>query len=234
MHELDIVRDLARESLTIGRAAGRTDSSLWDRTQRLARNVELICKLPEVTGSGLQIDRFCLMVATYFSDSGLAYHIKSAVKGGQPVIYDSGADELLDYCTTAVEENFSSVMAASRVNKINRIITESHNSFTNVTEAMILSDARNLDDMGATGIFNELRRYIIGGKGVSDALKLWKSKVDYRYWEAHLKDNFRFGSVQKLAEQRLSTAEYFMDQLKVEHTAEDMEKLISEPLEGGE
>jgi hypothetical protein len=81
---------------------------------------------------------------------------------------------------------------------------------------MVLCDARNLDDIGAVGIFNELRRYIIGGKNVSDALKVWKRKKDYQYWQARLKEGFRFESVRKLAEQRLSTAKQFMDQLKLE------------------
>jgi hypothetical protein len=46
---------------------------------------------------------------------------------------------------------------------------------------MILSDARNLDDMGAAGILNELRRLISSGKGISDALLSWERKIGYRY-----------------------------------------------------
>ena len=91
-------------------------------------------------------------------------------------------------------------------------------------EAMILSDASNLDDMGAIGIFSEFKRYIIGGKGVSNVLHTWKRKIDYKYWQARLKESFRFESVRKIAEQRLSTAEYFMNQLKVENTASDLEE----------
>jgi len=95
---------------------------------------------------------------------------------------------------------------------------------------MILSDARNLDDMGAMGIFNEFRRYIIGGKSICDALQSWKMKIDYRYWQARLKKSFRFESVRKLAEQRLSAAEHFMNQLEVETEAQDLNELIAESL----
>ena len=89
---------------------------------------------------------------------------------------------------------------------------------------MILSDARNLDDMGTIGIFSEFKRHIIGGKGVSNVLQAWKRKIDYKYWQARLKESFRFKSVRKIAEQRLSTAEYFMNQLKIENTASDLEE----------
>ena len=90
---------------------------------------------------------------------------------------------------------------------------------------MILSDAQNLDDMGATGIFNEFKRHVAQGKGVTDALQSWKKKIDYRYWQARLKESFRFESVRKLAQQRLSATEYFMNQLKIEHSAKDLEEL---------
>ena len=90
---------------------------------------------------------------------------------------------------------------------------------------MILSDARNLDDMGVVGIFSEFRRNVIEGKGVCDALQIWKRKVDYRYWQARLKESFRFEQVRKVAEQRLSAAECFMNQLKAEAEARDVERL---------
>ena len=90
---------------------------------------------------------------------------------------------------------------------------------------MILSDARNLDDTGAVGIFNEFRRFVSRGKSTSDALQGWKRKIDYGYWQARLKEDFRFDAVRKLAERRLAAAEYFMKQLKVENTAKDLEEL---------
>jgi len=74
MYELDIVKDLAREALVIPALRGDADNSLWDRAQRLARNAEYICRLPELAKMGVQIDRFCLMAATYFSNAGLVHH----------------------------------------------------------------------------------------------------------------------------------------------------------------
>ena len=225
MPELDTVKNLAKQTLTIRTLTSEIDNSLWDRGQRLVRNVKHICQLPELGNAGLQIDRFCLITATYFSDAGLACHLETKNSKGKPLTTNTNGDDLLDFCTQMVEEKLTDVIENAKIEKINRIITGSNNHFTRMTEAMILSDARNLDDMGATGIFNEFKQHVIGGKGASDALQIWKRKIDYRYWESRLKRSFRFESVRKLAEQRLSTAEYFMNQLRVETEAHDLKEL---------
>ena len=230
MAELDIVKDLAKQALTIPTLTGDFDNSLWDRAQRLVRNVEHICRLPELGKTSLQIDRFSLYAATYFSDAGLARHLKTKETGGKSVISNTNGNDLLDFCTQIVEEKLEDAIDKTKIKKINRIITESCSRFTRMTEAMILSDARNLDDTGATGIFNEFRRFVSHGKGASDALKGWERKIDYGYWQARLKEGFRFEAVRKLAEQRLAAAEYFMNQLNVENTAQDLGELTIESL----
>ncbi|MHC4394587.1 MAG: HD domain-containing protein [Planctomycetota bacterium] len=225
MSELDIVRDLAKQALTISTPTSEVDCFLWDRARRLVRNSEHICRLPEVAKAEAQIDHFALITATYFSDVGLASHLNSEKAGVESAIPNNNNDDLLDLATLVVEETLGSAIGGMRTEKINRIITESRSRITKMLEAMILSDARNLDDMGATGVFNEFRRYIIGGKGVSDVLQIWKRKIDYRYWQARLKESFHFKSVRKIAGQRFSAAEYFMNQLKAENTASDIEEL---------
>ena len=87
---------------------------------------------------------------------------------------------------------------------------------------MVLSDARNLDDMGMVGIFNEMRRYVVHGRGVSEALASWKRKLDYDYWKARLRESFRFDSVRQIAQQRLQGAEQYMKQLELENRAGDL------------
>jgi len=225
MSDLDIVRDLAREVLTISKPNCKADGFLWDRAQRLVRNVEYICLLPEVAKDKLQIDHFALIAATYFSEAGLARHLGSGGTGVEAANSNNSNDDLLDLATLVVEETLSPATSQMSISKINKIITESRSHLPTTLEAMILSDARNLDDMGAIGIFSEFKRHIIGGKGVSNVLQAWKRKIDYKYWQARLKESFRFESVRKIAEQRLSTAEYFMNQLKVENTASDLGEL---------
>ena len=231
MSELDIVRDLARESLTIATVTSELDKSLWDCAQRLVRNTEYICLLPELTGVTVQVDRFCLTAGAYFCDAGLARRIEEGAGSVWFAPSEAESRDLLDLSAQVVAEKLKGIVDASRVDKIGVIITESGDRFTRMTEAMVLSDARNLDDMGAVGIFNESRRYVFDGKGPSDALQSWKNKVDYRYWQARLKEGFRFAPVRRIAELRLAAAECFMNQLKVETEALDLEELAMAPQE---
>jgi hypothetical protein len=231
MSELDIVKGLAKQALIIRTRGGGGDKSLWDRAQRLVRYVEYICRLPDLAGVSVQIDRFCLTAATYFSDAGLARYLESEKQVAKWPISDAKGHDLLDSSARVVKAKLADAIEGAKIGKINRIIIESGSRLTKMTEAMVLSDARNLDDTGVAGIFNEFRRYTIEGKGISDCLQSWKKKKDYRYWQARLKKSFRFEHVRDLAEERLAAAEALMNQLKLETEALDLEESIAESLE---
>lgn len=230
MSELDIVRQIAQQVVAMPTLSGTNDHWLWDRTQRIVRNVEHICRMPELAEHAKSIDRFCLLAATYFADSGLAHYLDEENVSARMVLADVAYSDLCDFSTQIVSDKLLNAMAGPKIDKINKIIIESGNRFTDMIEAMILSDARNLEDMGAVGLFHELRRYMIHGKGISDILESWKRKVDYGYWQARLKESFRFDSVRQLAEHRCSAAAYFMDQLAVENSARDLEEWLLESL----
>lgn len=220
MSGLEEVRKNAEQALTIDMRSGVTDSFFWDRSQRLVRNVEFICRLPELEAANLQIDSFCLAVAAYFCDSGVVVLYN---KDNGRLKGNGNGEDHLECSAEVVGEKLEGVLEAKKIKKIGMIITESGNRFSQRTEAMILSDARNLDELGAVGIVNELRQYTMLGKNVCDALGIWKRKKEYGYWQARLKEGFRFESVRKIAGQRLSKAESFMEQLKVESVGQDLQ-----------
>ncbi|MHC4636732.1 MAG: HD domain-containing protein [Planctomycetota bacterium] len=226
MSELNVVRNLAKRALMVNTLTGSEDAFLWDRSQRLVRTVEHICQLPEIADAGIVVDDFCLKAAAYFCDAGLATHLGRSGSGSIFVDGNRNGENLLESSVHIVEEFLVDVIENSKIEKINKIIIDSGNRFTQRTEAMILSDARNLDDMGAVGIFTEFRYYAIQGKSVSEALKSWERKIDYRYWQARLKEGFRFESVREMANQRLSTAKQFMDQLKLESEFNNAESML--------
>lgn len=227
MSQLDTVRRLAQQILTVSASNGDPDNSLWDHAQRLVLNVEYISRLPELANSGLQIDRFSLTTAAYFCDAALAGYADAHNAAAPLALADVNPDNLREFSTQIVAEKLADTLPGPKIDKINKIILESGNHLTEMTEAMILSDAHSIDDMGVVGIFNESRRYVIHGRGVSDALKSWKRKIDYRYWNARLKESFHFQSVRNLAAQRFTTAEHFMNQLSVENSAKDLEELLA-------
>jgi len=231
MLEIDDIRRIACDLLTGGASGGSVDNWLWDRTQRILRNVEHICRLPELVEGGAAIDRFCLTVATLFADSGFIRYADSEGILTPPVLADINPADLRSLSTQVVSSTLAEGLSAARIDKINNIIVRSESRDSDLIEADILSDARNLDDIGAVGVFNEIRRDVLGGRGVSDILESWKRKVDYRYWQARLKESFRFEEVRKIAVQRFTATEYFMGQLKIENAAQDLEDILLEALD---
>ena len=231
MSELDTIHQIARETLTFPSPSGGHDDWLWDRTLRILQNVEHICRLPELAEQAISIDRFCLVAAAYFADSGLAHFAGNRKAAGQLPPADVTNANLCKVSTQTVSDALADVITGTRIDKINKIITGSFDRFTDITEAMVLSDGRGLEDLGAAGLLGGIRGQLIDGKGVSGMLESWKRKVEYGYWQARIEESFRFAVVRQIAEQRFSAAEQFMNQLAMENTAGDLEEQLTEMLE---
>ncbi|MHC4233059.1 MAG: hypothetical protein ACYTEM_05640 [Planctomycetota bacterium] len=231
MSELETVHQIAQKTLTFPSPSGGHDDWLWDRTLRILQNIEHICRLPELAEKAISIDRFCLVAAAYFADSGLAHFASNQKTGGQRPPGDVTSADVCNVSTQTVSNVLSDAVTGSRIDKINKIITESFNRFTDITEAMVLSDGRGLEDLGAAGLLGGLRGQLIDGKSVSSMLGSWKRKIEYGYWQARLKESFRFSAVRQVAEGRFAAVEQFMNQLATENTAADMEKQLVTMLE---
>ncbi len=219
MSDIDIVIEIAEKAFAGGNGNG--NYRLWDRAQRIARNVEHIIDLENLLETDIPIDRFSLAVAAYFSYAHLAHKAcKTAGKFPQ-----TEAETAFELSAKIAAEKLNTVLSDLQTIKVGKIITESGNRFTKMTEAIILSDARNLDDMGAVEIFSELGRFLSEGKGLSELLNSWRRKVAYHYWDARLKESFRFPSIQLLAQRRFDAVANFMNQLEIEISASDIKDL---------
>ena len=220
MPELDVIRQIARQTLIAPDGSGRCDNWLWDRTQRITRNVEHICRLPELAEQAIALERSCLITAAYFCGCGLQDKNASDINDA----------EVCNLSAQIASDKLAGILTETQVNKVSRIITESCNRFTDMTEAMILSDGRNLEDMGAVGLLHELRQHITNRKSISEVLESWKCKIEYGYWQARLKESFRYNSVRQMAEQRFGAMEHFMEQLAAENGLCDLEEQLLDTL----
>jgi len=221
--ELDVIHQIARETLTLPIPRADRNSWLWDRTLRILQNIEYICRLPELANQAIGIDRPCLFAAAYFAESGLRH-----LSEGRKTLGANGAGdaELCEISTQIASEKLAAVTTEARIDKINRIIAESFSRMTGMTEAMILSDARGLEDLGTTGLLGGLHKDFVNGKGISESLESWKRKIEYGYWQVRLAESFRFEAVRRTAEQRFESAEQFMNQLAIENTAGDLKETL--------
>ena len=224
MSELDIIYQIARKTLTVIMPSGSHDDWLWDRTRRILQNVEHICRLPELADQAIAIDRFCLVAAVYFADSGRVYASGSRKMAVVVPSVEMTNAELCEFSTRAVSEKLAEVVPVVRIDKISKIMIESFNRFTDMTEAMILADGRGLEDMGVTGLLGMLRRQVLEGKAISAMLESWKRKIEYGYWQTRLDEGFRFDAVRMIAQHRFAAIERIMDQLAAENNAADIDE----------
>jgi hypothetical protein len=224
MADLQVFKEIAEQVLKIPTLKGTPDGYLIDRAYRILRHCGGIARLSEV--QRFQIDYDSLYIAALFRDAGFAHYANQEDKVSRMVLADLTDEDTRDFSTQIVQEKLTELLAAEQLERVCCIIIESGKRNTTLIEAMILSDARNLDDMGANGIFNEMRRYVIHGRGVAEALAGWNRKIEYDYWAARLRESFRFESVRLIAEQRLITAKKFMGQLDIENKAADMEEIL--------
>jgi hypothetical protein len=223
MPDLETIRKIAHKALVLQTADADSDNWLWDRAKRCQKNIDKICRLPELADQANSIDRLCLVAATYFADSGFLQYSRGLKGGVKGMLAEVNYTKLCTFSTQIVSEKLARVLTPERIDKVNEIITESCNRFTESVEAMILSDARNLEDLGAVGRLNEVFRQMNSGKGVSEIVTSWKRKIEYGYWQARLKEGFRFEAVGRVAQQRFQAAERFMEQLITENQADDLE-----------
>lgn len=227
MSELGVVHKIASEILTTPDSSGGHNDWVWDRTARILRNIEHICRLPELAEQAISIDRFCLITAAYFADSGLTHFARNQKNVAKWPSSDIKNVTFCSISTQIVSDKLAGIVSGTRIDKINKIITESFDRFTDITEAMILSDGRSLEDLGAAGLLGILRRQLIDGKGVSDILESWNRKVEYGYWQARMQESFRFSAVRAVGELRFMAAEQFMNQLAAENTASDLKEHLA-------
>lgn len=221
MSDIDVVIQIAEKALLVSSALGNGSCWLWHRAQRVARNVEHIIDLENLLEADIPIDRFSLTAAAYFSDA----HLSGKAGKTNEKFLQTRAETALEVSAQIATVKLSTVLSDTQTVNVGKIIIESGNRFTKMTEAIILSDARNLDDMGAVGISSELGRFLSNGRDISELLNSWRRKVDYRYWDARLKESFHFSSVRLLAQRRFDAVANFMNQLEVEISASDIRDL---------
>ena len=226
MVDLGVITEIAEQVLAVPTIKGLPDRYLIDRAGRVLRHCGNIAQLKEV--QCFQIDRECLHIAALFRDAGFARYADQGNTVCRLVLADLSDEDLRDFSTQVVQERLVGLLNPRQLERVCSTILESGSRETTLIEAMILSDARNLEDMGAVGIFHECRRYVVHGRGVTEALSSWKRKVEYDYWSARLRESFRFEAVRELARKRLVVAERFMQQLALENRAGDMEDLLLE------
>jgi uncharacterized protein len=220
MPEIEPILEIAR-SVLLGRSPlGRDDTFLYDHSVRVMNVAERLSHAREA--AQWRLDRFALSVAALFHQAAT---VRLEEERRTSTVYAAAtmsAEDVRQYSAELAGDRLKGKLPARQLELVQDIIRHSGDAATAVNEARILSDADNLDDVGALGIWRELRRSALEGRGVEDAVRTWDRRQQYGYWETRVRDAFRLETSRRLARSRLAAAQAFMEQLARERQASDM------------
>jgi HD superfamily phosphodiesterase len=209
----------ARKVLVGSSPLGREDTHLLDHALRMLRLSDVIVTFDDVRV--LRVDRLCL-------DAGILFHEAAQVRldreRRESPIYAAATmstDEIHGYSAELAGDALGELLTHKQIDRTQEIIRQHQSRATLLPEAMIVSDAANLDDLGAIGMWRETRRFALEGRSVTDVLSSWQRKLEYGYYAARLDETFRFESSRRWARARLARLETFMSEMIKENLAED-------------
>lgn len=220
MPEIEPVIDIARDVLVGTSPLGREDTFLFDHSLRVMRVAEQLSRSEEV--ADWRIDRFALQAAALFHQAAT---VRLEEERRTSTVYAAAtmsAEDIKSYSAELAGDRLGSRVPGRQLELIQEIIRRTHDATIELNEAKILTDADSLDDIGALGTWRDLRRYVLEGRAIDDALHAWKRREEYGYWETRVRDAFNLETARRLAEGRLKAARAFMQQLRRERDGADI------------
>ncbi len=199
---------------------GREDHFLFDHARRVMQVAERLSHCREVCT--WRINRFALQVAALFHQAATVRLDEERRTSTVYAAATMSAEDVKEYSAELAGDRLRGKMPARELDLVQEIIRRAHDASIELAEAKILSDADSLDDIGALGVWRDLRRYILEGRAVEDTVRAWQRREQYGYWEARVRDAFNLETSRRLAEQRLAAARAFKEQLAIEREALDM------------
>jgi hypothetical protein len=219
MPDREAIINAGRQALVAQGPFGREDTFLLDHALRTLRYIDVLLGFDEV--KGLRIDRACLDAAAMFHDAAWVRLDRERRESPVYAAATMSADEIRGYSAELAGDALKDLLTARQVGHTQEIIRQYATRAANLPEALVLSDACNLDDLGAIGIWRDLRRFTIKGHGLEDALASWQRKLDYGYYTARIRDTFRLAESRRWAEARFKRLEEIMAEMIRENQAAD-------------
>lgn len=220
MPEIEPIIEIARGVLVGRSPLGRDDAFLFDHAMRVMRVADRLATCREARA--WRVDRFALSVAALFHQAAV---VRLEEERRSSTVYAAAtmsAEDVKEYSAELAGDRLDGKVPARQLEAVQEIIRRTHDASIDVPEAKILSDADSLDDIGALGVWRDLRRYVLEGRAIEDAIRAWQRREQYGYWQARVRDAFNLVTARRLAESRLAGARAFMEQLARERDTADL------------
>jgi HD superfamily phosphodiesterase len=213
----------AERDLCVLMAAMVPDLIVWEHSSRVAKLSAVIATLPEVAMQ--PIDLPALTAAALYHDAGWVLQARAGEIKPVELLLRPTSDLQRELAADWIFQRLDKIIGPGVIEQAARIIRNCNNRRTELIEAQILAEAENLDEIGPQAITLMLRKQMADGKGLADMVAAWERQEEYHYWQARIKDCFRFESVRTLAQTRLQALRQFMFELRTAIQMDDLRRL---------
>ena len=220
MAQLDSIWNRARLDLLITTEHGDLDVYLWEHAERVARCAQQICRFQDVKTK--DPDELAVMSAALYHDAACSERVRDGELRRCEVHIAARPDGHWERSAAILEQSLATLLPAGSLDRAVRAVRATSSPKTDSIEALIVTEAENLDSFGLLSLWSTIRRGTLEGKGVQAAIDTWHRRAEYQYWPALLKDSFQFESVRAVAQRRLEKLERFMVDLQEQQASTDL------------
>lgn len=223
----DQLWERAQCDLRVQIAGAPCDWTILEHSQRVARLAQAISQIPEIIGP--PFDRTALEAASLYHDAGWVLQARDGEIQCRDMMLRPTSDLQRDAAADWMQIRLKDILGPGVLSLAARAVRQMNDRRTDMTEAQILAEAEALDDIGPTAIVHMMRKKYAEGKTLADVVAAWERQEEYHYWQARLKDGFRFAATRQLAQRRLEALRQFMTELKASIRFDDLPPSMATP-----
>lgn len=220
MANLDAIWDRAQTDLVVKAVDGGEDVFCWENARRIAQAALRIVQFPELRE--LSTDDGALLAAGLYYDVASADLLRQGDIKPHELLVRGRAKKHREQSAARMSERLADILSKESIELASEAILTLGDRDVQSVEGRILSDARNLNDVGLLSLWPAIRRSMAEGDGVESLIETWKRQKEYHFWEARINESFHFEAVRKIAEMRLGQFDQFVADLAHLHHGLDL------------
>lgn len=202
----------ASEDLRIKVRGDPADLIVWEHSARVAHLSQIIADLPDIAPAA--VDRTALTAACLYHDAGWVLQVHAGATLPRDVLLRPTGDLLREMAADWMASRLASIVPPGPLQLAARAIRQCNDRDADLIEARILAEAENLDEIGPSTIALLIRKMLAEGRTLDSLVAAWERQEEYHYWQARIKDCFKFPAVRAIAEQRWKAMGRFMADLR--------------------
>jgi len=224
MAETDPLWQRAKADLVVLDAGGVHDTFLWEHSVRIARAAAQMLAYPELAEAN--VDRLALLAAALYHDAGWVIQFREHQISRWDILSRPTTDLQRELAAHWLEERGAELLPQRSLETACAAVRACNSRKAESLETQVLAESESLDEFGPLAFWRLVRRHAAEGRGIEAAIEAWNRQHEYHFWEARIKEGFRFDSVRRIARGRLSVLESFLAAIAVQHAGEDLAERV--------